>query len=198
MKANMGNSWLMSTKCLFVQLLGPLHLCILEPLSGPPFVPPATAWVFSVAGSCLWQSLSRLPFWEGLNRCPSAATWGHSGMFPSPCLLMTFKVCLELLMRLLVASGGSTSSSVIFSFKCYCFCPSLLTATSHLALDVVTIAAGISSGVAERSLAPPGQQQDLPELFPLFPAWLMQLVVVVVLPQGWNKPVPGHLQDKRP
>lgn len=95
-----------------------------------------------------------------------------------------------------VGGGGSTFFAVIFSFKCYHFCPNLPTATSHLALDVVTIAAGISSGVAELSLAPPGQQQDLPELFPLFPAGLIQLVLVL-LPQGWNKPVPEHLQDKR-
>lgn len=105
MRANGGK--LLAHECgeaVFVQLFGPLQLCIPKPcLSGPPFVPPATTWVFSVAGSFLGflrQSLPRLCLCKGADGCPSAAIWG-SLRLPPLASYVTFKLCLELPMLLL-------------------------------------------------------------------------------------------------
>lgn len=98
MRANGGK--LVAHECgeaVFVQLFGPLQLCVPKPcLSGPPFVPPATTWVFSVAGSFLgflWRSLPRLCLCEGADGCPSAAIWGSLRLSP-PCFLCDFQAVL--------------------------------------------------------------------------------------------------------
>lgn len=203
MRANGGK--LMAHECgeaVFVQLFGPLQLCIPKPCpSGPPFVvpPPATTWVFSVAGSFLgflWQRFPRLCFCEGADGCPSAAIWGSLRLFPPPRFLCDFQAVLG---AANTAAGGerahflqspSPPSAAVSAPTCPQQHPvsvDWMLSPSQLGYHQVSWswARLPASGVTCRTslVSSPGGPMQL---------------LLVVLPLGWSKPGFGHVPGETP